>query len=655
VKNRSKIALLFLPCLITGFFVLANFSLAIDQTVLISAVQTSGVNTNDDFIELYNPTCADINLSDWKIKKRIKSGTESSIGTLKNIIPAKGYYLWENISGTLADKPDYATKTYYLANDYSIALFNKEDVQIDSITWGTNSLPFNNSSVYTANPTKFESLQKSITNKFSILLNYSPKNSTTINTNELKSCTKTPIIPSPIEEPKIYSTDLILNELLPYPATGQDEFIEIYNPADKNVSLESWILHDASKTGKYIFPEGALIQAQNYLVVYKKDFKFALNNSGSESVTLLDPNEKIVSTITYESAKENISYNFDGTTWRWSKFLTPGAENIFNNLPQIKDEVPEKVFVNTYADFFAAGSDQDNDSLKYTWDFGDGHKSYLQNTRHKYENTGKYIVSLTVTDGSEDKIKTFTIEVESFPKLSVKIVALSPNPSGTDTGAEFIGVKNNTKKKINLKNWSIASGTKALANHPITENFYLKPNKITKITYAVAKFTLPNTSGKVELRYPNSKVASHVSYGDKKKSIAEDVTYEKIKSGWQWNNPIAIAPVKKELSSLPAPTENDPAPEPVQEEIPVEIISVPEIEKDLGQSTPAPEWQTKKKTRFSLLNFGLGIKTAQAFSAENPQPPKNHSLFKSFPAQKHWFITLLENLNIKINSLLSSL
>ncbi|MDZ4385141.1 MAG: PKD domain-containing protein, partial [Candidatus Moranbacteria bacterium] len=366
------------------------------------------------------------------------------------------------------------------------------------------------------------------------------------------------------------------------------------------------------------------------------------------------PDGKTISTIDYKSAKQNISYNFDGKNWRWSKFLTPGAENIFNNLPQVKDEVPEKVYVNTYAEFSAKGSDKDKDNLKYTWDFGDGHKSYLQKTRHKYEKTGEYKVTLKVSDGSEDKIDTFKIEVEKFPKLDVKIISLSPNPDGADTGAEFLNIKNNTKKKINLKNWSIASGTKTLSNHPITEDFFIKDGKTAKITYAVSKFTLPNTKGKIELRYPNGKTASHVSYGDKKKSVAEGATYVKTKSGWKWNIPAVITPAEKEPSPLATPAENNTATGIVEEKIQEEILPTPETAKDLGQSSPSPDWENRQKTRFSFINFGLHISTAQAFAGENPRLQPDYS-FENFPARKHWAITLLENLNIKISSFLNKI
>lgn len=128
------------------------------------------------------------------------------------------------------------------------------------------------------------------------------------------------------EIPKEYNEKVYLNEIFPNPENEEDEFIEIYNSDEKGIDLSGWILRDSSKTGEYVIPDGTLIGAGVYFVIYKKDYKFALNNSGSEIVNLLDPNEKEVSDVSYEKAKENVSYNFNGTNWRWSKDITPGRK-----------------------------------------------------------------------------------------------------------------------------------------------------------------------------------------------------------------------------------------------------------------------------------------------------------------------------------------
>src|SRR3989344_2417565 len=348
-------------------------------------------------------------------------------------------------------------------------------------------------------------------------------------------------VPIPEEKPKervVYSDKIYLNEILP---NADEEFIELFNSGENDEDLSGWILRDATKTGKYVFPESSIIKSKDYFVVYKKDYKFALNNTGNESVYLYDPNETLVSSVSYNGGKENVSYNFDGISWRWSKYLTPGAENEFNELTGARIKAERKIYKNTYADFKAKVKNPDNDKLKFTWDFGDGHRSYKKNTRHKYKKTGKYKVTLKIFDGSEETQEEFKVEVKKFPKNKIKITEVSPNPEGKDSENEYIIVKNNSKKKINLKNWAIASGSKKLYNHPINKDLVIKPGGTVKIGRDVSKFALNNKKAKIELRYPDGKVAYKLKYDKNKNGVQEGEIYKKTEPGWAW---------KKEMPQL---------------------------------------------------------------------------------------------------------
>jgi len=454
-----------------------------------------------------------------------------------------------------------------------------------------------------------------------------------------------------------YSTNIQITEIYPRPsnADNQDEFVELFNFGDSTENLDGWKLED--RAGKICDLSGDEIEAKSFLVITENSSdqcNLALNNTQGETLNLFNPQDSDpVFSVSYtDSAKKGLSYSLDGSSWRWSKFLTPGAENIFNNLPTAKTDVPEKVYRNTFADFSAKGSDKDKDELKYTWDFGDGHKSYKQITRHKYEKTGKYSVTLKISDGSEDKIKTFKLEVENFPKLDVNIIELSPNPAGVDTDVEYILLKNASKKKINLKGWSIATGEKKkMINHPITLDLILKPKKEFKLTHLYSKFSLNNTSARIELRYPNGKVASHVTYKSPKKSLPEDSLYEKIKGGWAWKFP-AIKPkdspivATTEASMIAAITQ---PPEKTTQQLQQEM----ETQNNLGNFSPDPTHETKKQEKFSLLNFGLHIQTASAFSDETLQPQKDFFATPQTPTHKHWATQLRDDLFFKINSWLN--
>jgi hypothetical protein len=341
------------------------------------------------------------------------------------------------------------------------------------------------------------------------------------------------------------SKEIRINEIFPNPKDESEEYVELYNFSKDKQNLSSWILRDASKSGKYELPGGTEIKSGEFAVISKKDSGLSLNNSGEETVSLYCPDEKLISSVSYKSAKEGVSYNFSEAGWRWSKFLTPGKANIFNNLPTVKVDEPKKVYKNVYADFSAKAKDMDKDKLKYTWDFGDGHKSYKRETRHKYEKTGKFTVKLKVSDGSEDVIREFKIEVKKMKRYEVEITAFSANPAGKDTENEWVEVTNQSKKKINLVKWSLATGWKNPYNHPITEKLYVKPGETKKIGRDISKFTLANTKSKIELRYPDGKKADEVEYNREGNSIKEDIKAGFGKGEWR------IRKKKKNFRKIP--------------------------------------------------------------------------------------------------------
>ena len=109
--------------------------------LVISEVKITGGagETEHDFIELYNPTGASININGWKLRKRTQSGSESSIRIFGEgkTIRSHGFFLWANsgngfASGLNADESSTAT----LAANNSIALLDSTGTIIDAFAWG---------------------------------------------------------------------------------------------------------------------------------------------------------------------------------------------------------------------------------------------------------------------------------------------------------------------------------------------------------------------------------------------------------------------------------------------------------------------------------------------------------------------------------------
>ncbi len=319
---------------------------------------------------------------------------------------------------------------------------------------------------------------------------------------------------------KKYSKKIKFNEVLSNPDGRDDdaEWVELFNENDFEVDLSGWKIKNSKD--KIFEIEKGEIGARRLLVISIMKTSFSIKNS-DEKLILLDPNEEKVDEIEIiEDASSGSSFNRGGdNVWSWSNHLTPGSKNKINHWPLIKVEIPDDFYEGIKIEFDASKTkDEDGDELKFRWEFGDEHKSYLEKTTHVYEDTGEYLVVLRVDDGSIYTYKEFQIEVEKYPEREIRIVKFIPNPVGKDSEKEAILLKNETKKKVNLKGWSVATGSSMskLTNHSIYEDFIIKPGKTEELTRNDCKFSLLNKKGRVILRYPNGETADKVKYEKEK-------------------------------------------------------------------------------------------------------------------------------------------
>lgn len=115
--------------------------------VLISEIKAgSESNTEDEFIELYNPTASPIALTGWSIKKKTSSGSESVFVTPSRlsgkVIPAGGYFLivHEGLyqGGTPADAT-WPTSYNIAYSQNSIVLYDGIGASKETVSW--NAIP----------------------------------------------------------------------------------------------------------------------------------------------------------------------------------------------------------------------------------------------------------------------------------------------------------------------------------------------------------------------------------------------------------------------------------------------------------------------------------------------------------------------------------
>ena len=405
------------------------------------------------------------------------------------------------------------------------------------------------------------------------------------------------------KDEKDYAGKLKINEILPAPKTQNDgkEFVEIINISTETISLSGMRIED-EKNHKVTFPEKTIAPLELFIL----EGNFELNNTSPDSAYLIAKDgtkENPIDSISYEKPKYDYAYAYDGTAWQWTSKITRGAKNEFDELLTGEIKKDKTIYAGIYANFEAKTNGK---AKKFTWDFGDGHKSYLKKTRHKYAETGTYSASLKITGDGKENLINFTVEVEKFGKAKVRIVGLSANPKGSDSDNEWLEIWNGTKKKIDLKGWSVATGWKNLYNHPITKKFILKAGETKKLTREFCAFALGNKQAKIELRYPDGKVADKIKYNRKDNSISEDELYQKTTAGWDWTTPEKEPTPTNEESEKPVAPISETLPEEKPEEINVDIdLSL------LGKYSENPAWQQKQEKQLVFIFAGSNISPAR--------------------------------------------
>ena len=133
------------------------------QGLVISEIEIwDATSSNDDFVEIYNPTGSVFDISGFQLKKKSSTGKEYSVRLFPSgsYVPAKGYFLWLNSHfDSLLNIAD-ATSSQTLSKNNSIALLDKNKNVVDAVAWGSGSNPFVETSPFPENPEKGKSLSR---------------------------------------------------------------------------------------------------------------------------------------------------------------------------------------------------------------------------------------------------------------------------------------------------------------------------------------------------------------------------------------------------------------------------------------------------------------------------------------------------------------
>lgn len=125
-------------------------------------------------------------------------------------------------------------------------------------------------------------------------------------------------------------SDIVINELYANAATGQTEWVELYNPTTQAIDISgAWIDDIASGGGAPIqIPASTTIAAGGYWTLDTNNY---FNNGGDDARLLLPDGSTVIDSFTYGSSAKNKSWyrTPDGGAWSGSmtSTVTKGASN----------------------------------------------------------------------------------------------------------------------------------------------------------------------------------------------------------------------------------------------------------------------------------------------------------------------------------------
>lgn len=399
-----------------------------DIVILEIMIGEDGAADNE-YVKLFNSSEADIILDNFALKKKTQNGTESSLvsaSKFKGVIKAHGSFIianpdYKNFQSDLV----YSSLSYYISADNTIILQDAEGKVLDKVGFGkagdfenAPAIGIENGQVLTRRVE--DGLYVDTDN------NQADFELNSMQENAAQTATSTEMI---VEEGSVSaggsayispSKDILISEIFPDPAgsDSEKEFIELFNRGSDAIDLSGWRLGDSSG---YEYELSGTVYPKEYLVIYRKESRIALNNSKDE-IKLFQPEKmKPLQTVKFEKAKEGESFNFYKNKFVWNKAVTPGKENVINIAP-VPDFYFEDDILSGVPVFFDSSDvfDENGDRLEFSWDFGDGATSSLENPEHTFWRAGTCKVKLVVSDGKEEALLEKTIRIKSNAGEKVK-------------------------------------------------------------------------------------------------------------------------------------------------------------------------------------------------------------------------------------------
>ncbi|HCY75900.1 MAG TPA: hypothetical protein DHV28_08250 [Ignavibacteriales bacterium] len=330
--------------------------------------------------------------------------------------------------------------------------------------------------------------------------------------------------------------DIVINEIMYAPTSGEPEWIELYNRTSQDINIVSWKLSDANTTIT-LLPESILddiiVPANSFLVISKSEdisnYYFvpsevfvanipSLNNTG-DVVVIKDQLGILIDSVSYKPAwggntggksLERIDINLasvDSSNWKTSQSIfkaTPGtynsvtqkdfdllAVNLLSSpeFPIIGESVNLSAFIKNIGKYSVAFSiklyeDTNLDSIP---DFFvesisnlnlEAEDSSIYNFNFVLENVQNkraFYLNIVFAEDQDTTNNSFYKIVEpGFPNQTIVVSEIMFAPLGGEP--EWIELYNNSDREINLKDWNVWDVITTPAKATIKNNFIIEGN-----------------------------------------------------------------------------------------------------------------------------------------------------------------------------------
>ncbi|MEK7643908.1 MAG: lamin tail domain-containing protein, partial [Patescibacteria group bacterium] len=285
--------------------------------IVISEVRIDGGQgkATDEFIELYNPTDADLDISGWKIAKLTKSAASNEYDNIVSstpigtVIKTKGHLLIAHFDYTSVDNltPDIVYDDNSFSANNTALLFDGNGAMVDLVGWEEAKNFEGGGPAPTSTDAKpsIERLPGGVNGNGADSDNNNQDFILAVSTPQNGASATTPVVDPelPTDAALVPNESLIINEFLPNPATGT-EWVELYNFGSSTTELAGWTLSDGIGVVATLSSD---IDAHGYLVVDLSGSQ--LNNIGGDAVILKNAGGKEIDKARYGDFEGVIATN----------------------------------------------------------------------------------------------------------------------------------------------------------------------------------------------------------------------------------------------------------------------------------------------------------------------------------------------------------